>query len=187
VDPNQPPRKKRGRPTKAETEAKRAAAALKGEVYPPPKQPKTPRSSISGGRVIATDAVGEPNANVAAPLAVMTPLTGYMNTPGSVGGGMDAPGSSGKRRRGRPTKAEAAAKRALIESANVTGGGGEGGTKNDDDDGDEAEEGGEYEGEDRGVSKSVESTTEGRVHEVPEEKAGIVVDLESGEDMQMDP
>ncbi|KAH0536211.1 hypothetical protein FGG08_006893 [Glutinoglossum americanum] len=185
ADPNQPPRKKRGRPTKAETEAKRQAAALKGEIYPPPKQQKTPRSSISGGRVTTTDAAGETNANVAAPLAVMTPLSSYMSTPGTAGSGMEAPGTGGKRRRGRPTKAEAAAKRALIEAATVTGGEGESEIKNDDDDGDEAEEAAEF-GDDHGANKSVESTTEGNVHERLEGKTAGIIDMESGEDMHLD-
>ncbi|KAI9786843.1 MAG: hypothetical protein M1839_005074 [Geoglossum umbratile] len=182
ADPNQPPRKKRGRPTKAETEAKRQAAALKGEVYPPPKQQKTPRSSISGGRVTATDAAGEPNATVAAPLAVMTPVTGYMSTPGTAGSRMEAPGTGGKRRRGRPTKAEAAAKRALLEAANVPGA-----VKNDDDDGDEIDDSMDFEGEDHGVSKPAGKPAEARVHGGLEGKTGGVIDLESGGDMRLDP
>ena len=40
--------KKRGRPSKADQEARAAEAAARGEVYPPPKKIKTPRSSIEG-------------------------------------------------------------------------------------------------------------------------------------------
>jgi hypothetical protein len=120
----------------------------------------------------------------------MTPLPGYMSTPGTGGSGMDTPGTAGKRRRGRPTKAEAAAKRALIEARTATSGNGEVGTKNDDDDDDdddEIEEGAEFEGDDQGASKSVESTTKGGVHERLEVKTVGVIDMESGEDMHLDP
>ena len=130
----------------------------------------------------ATDAAGETNATVAAPLAVMTPAAGYMSTPGTAGSGMETPGTGGKRRRGRPTKAEAAAKRALIEAANVPGE-----VKNDDDDGEEIDESMEFEGNDHGPSKSVESTTEAHVHEALEGKTGGDIDLESGGDMHLDP
>ena len=42
-----PPKKKRGRPSKAEYEAKVAEAAARGEEYhPPPKRKKTPRTSL---------------------------------------------------------------------------------------------------------------------------------------------
>ncbi|CAF9914109.1 MAG: hypothetical protein ALECFALPRED_009325 [Alectoria fallacina] len=44
-----PPKKKRGRPSKAEYEAKVAEAAARGEEYhPPPKRKKTPRTSLEG-------------------------------------------------------------------------------------------------------------------------------------------
>lgn len=44
-----PPKKKRGRPSKAEYEAKVAEAAARGEEYhPPPKRKKTPRPSLQG-------------------------------------------------------------------------------------------------------------------------------------------
>jgi hypothetical protein len=132
--------------------------------------------------VTTTDATGETNAIVAAPLAVMTPAAGYMSTPGTAGSGMETPGTGGKRRRGRPTKAEAAAKRALMEAANVPGDG-----KNDDDDGDDVDESIEFEGDDHGASKSVESTTEPHVHEEIGDKTGGVIGLETGGDMHLDP
>ena len=40
------PKKKRGRPSKEEHEQRVAEAALRGEVYPPPKKAKTPRPSL---------------------------------------------------------------------------------------------------------------------------------------------
>ena len=44
-----PPRKKRGRPSRAEHEAKVAEAAARGEEYhPPPKRKKTPRPLLEG-------------------------------------------------------------------------------------------------------------------------------------------
>lgn len=53
-----PPKKKRGRPSKAEYEAKVAEAAARGEEYhPPPKRKKTPRTSLEGA----------PNAGIVTP------------------------------------------------------------------------------------------------------------------------
>jgi len=61
-----------------------------------------------------------------------------------------------------------------------------GGGQHDDDDGDEIDEI-DFEGDDHGASKSVESTTEAHVHEGLEGKTGGVIDLESGGDMHLDP
>ena len=64
------PRKKRGRPNKAEHELRVAQAAARGEVYPRPRKPKTPRPSMEGTGLEGT----------AAPVAIMlTP-----NVPGDV-------------------------------------------------------------------------------------------------------
>lgn len=69
-----PPKKKRGRPSKAEYEAKVAEAAARGEEYqPPPKRKKTPRTSLEGA----------PNA--------------YMVTPGMTDVGAVGEGSTSKK------------------------------------------------------------------------------------------
>ena len=65
-----PPKKKRGRPSKAEYEAKVAEAAARGEEYqPPPKRKKTPRSSLHGA----------PNTGMIAPS--MTEVGGAYESP----------------------------------------------------------------------------------------------------------
>ena len=43
-----PNKKKRGRPSKADYEIRAAEAAARGEPYPPPKKPRTPRPSAEG-------------------------------------------------------------------------------------------------------------------------------------------
>ena len=108
--PAEPPRKKRGRPSKAEMEARAQAAAARGEVYPPVKTPRTPKSATKptprrsiGGQEDLADFSGG-----VIPMDVVTPQSG----PGASGAG-----SVGKKRRGRPTKAEAIAKRFLLERA----------------------------------------------------------------------
>jgi AT hook motif len=97
---SEPAKKKRGRPTKAETEAKKLAAERRGEPWPPIRPgPKTPRPSVSGST----------------PIAVMNPTM----SPGQSG----SPGTPGteKKKRGRPTKVEVAAKLALEESMKAAG------------------------------------------------------------------
>ena len=57
----EPPRKKRGRPSKEEFDKRVAEAAQRGEVYPPPRKRKTPRSSAEGvpGATMATPAIAQ--------------------------------------------------------------------------------------------------------------------------------
>lgn len=86
----EPPKKKRGRPTKAETEVRREAARARGEVY----QPLRRESTLS--------AVPGPSFAAQAARAVMTPQP--PSGPKSTG---TSESSSGKRRRGRPPKSEA--------------------------------------------------------------------------------
>ncbi len=97
-DGGPPAKKKRGRPSRAEIEARMAAAAARGETYPPTKSPRTPKPKAAGA-----DA-------------------GHMVTPVSAGAALTATGavsvgSAMKKRRGRPTKAEAEAKRLVMEAA----------------------------------------------------------------------
>lgn len=66
---NEPPRK-RGRPSKAETERRRAAAQARGETYPPPRRPGTgrlnpplsPTSPMSGSSIASYPQVSAPQA-----------------------------------------------------------------------------------------------------------------------------
>ena len=91
------PRKKRGRPSKAEHEIRAAQAAERGEIYPPPKKFKTPRPSIEGG----------------APVAVMTtPLTTEALSPGTTS-------SDKKKRRGRPKQHPEVSKLSLEATAHA--------------------------------------------------------------------
>lgn len=90
----QPPRKKRGRPSRAEIEARAAAAAARGEPYPPVKTPRTPKAAKKAGRA----SVGAGAAADASDPAVA------------------AAGSVVKKRRGRPTKAELEAKSRLTQA-----------------------------------------------------------------------
>ncbi|KAK3169379.1 hypothetical protein OEA41_008762 [Lepraria neglecta] len=57
----EPPRKKRGRPSKEEFDKRVAEAAQRGEVYPPPRKRKTPRSSAEGvpGATMANPAMAQ--------------------------------------------------------------------------------------------------------------------------------
>lgn len=111
-DPNQPAKKKRGRPSKAEMELRAAAAAAKGEPYPPPKPVK------------AAQGIQLPGKMYSAPAAGVTGTTGAgeMTSPGGPASSPGEPGSA-KKRRGRPTKEEAHAKRLLLEAAAVAASG----------------------------------------------------------------
>lgn len=61
--PGGKPQKKRGRPSKAEYELKVAEAAARGEVYPPPKKIKTPKTpGEEGASMFATGAQDEGSA-----------------------------------------------------------------------------------------------------------------------------
>ncbi|KAI9841291.1 MAG: hypothetical protein M1838_003654 [Thelocarpon superellum] len=115
-DPLQPPRKKRGRPSKLEMEARAQAAAARGEVYPPPKPPKTPQASHTTGK--PTTIAGATAAAAAAAAAAAGAAQGA--TAASPGGTLEDdgdPASKGKKRRGRPTKDELQAKRMILEAA----------------------------------------------------------------------
>ena len=56
MTPVEPPRKKRGRPTKSEFEKRQAEARERGEVWPKPRKSKTPRTSMEG-----VEATGAPS------------------------------------------------------------------------------------------------------------------------------
>ncbi|KAL8745286.1 MAG: hypothetical protein Q9190_002569 [Brigantiaea leucoxantha] len=81
ADPGEQPRKKRGRPSKAEVEMKAAEAAARGELYPQPRKLKTSKPTESTGN------------------------TAIMFTPVSTGQS-DIPGSSSSRKRQTKPKAK---------------------------------------------------------------------------------
>ncbi|MCJ1383596.1 hypothetical protein MMC17_006710 [Xylographa soralifera] len=60
------PRKKRGRPSKEEHDRRVAEAEARGEIYPKPRKPKTPRPSIEGQGVETVEVLGG-----GAPTAIM--------------------------------------------------------------------------------------------------------------------
>lgn len=94
MESDEPPKKKRGRPSKAEQEIRAARAAERGEIYPPPKKVKTPRPSMEGR---------------GAPVAVMaTPPTTEAPSPAVI--------STEKRKRGRPAKAQPEASKLSLEA-----------------------------------------------------------------------
>ncbi|KAI9721555.1 MAG: hypothetical protein M1812_002317 [Candelaria pacifica] len=99
---NEPPKKKRGRPSKADLEAKAlAAAAGSGEPSSAAKTPKTTK-------------VGRPSLGKAAPTAVMTPPAHLAATP--------ATSSTIKRKRGRPSKAEMEQRKLLLQATAAAAG-----------------------------------------------------------------
>jgi hypothetical protein len=115
-DVNQPPKKKRGRPSKAELElraAAAAAAAAKGEAYATPKPVKTTNTVQLPGKMYSGQAVGA-TASAANP---------FLASPEGADSATGEPGSTTKKRRGRPTKEEAQAKRLLLEAAAVAASG----------------------------------------------------------------
>ena len=85
MSPVEPPRKKRGRPTKFEYEKRAAEAKERGEVWPKPRKPKTPRTSMEG--VEATGAASGAGGTPASVGAEGTPeesqRTPSMGGPGS--------------------------------------------------------------------------------------------------------
>ena len=52
------PRKKRGRPSKEEHDRRVAEAEARGEIYPKPRKPKTPRPSVEGQGVETVEVLG---------------------------------------------------------------------------------------------------------------------------------
>lgn len=90
--PGEPPRKKRGRPTKVETEIRREAARQRGEPYPHMRRESTTTSAVSAP-------AGPSLAATQAARAVMTPQPpeGPKSDPSET--------SSGKRRRLRQARA----------------------------------------------------------------------------------
>lgn len=95
VNPEEPPtKKKRGRPTKAETQARREAAVARGESYPALKRDSTGRQSLVGAEE-GSSTLASPAVPPAPPITTPPrPPTDPSET------------SSGKRRRGRSSRVE---------------------------------------------------------------------------------
>lgn len=110
----EPPKKKRGRPTKVDLQQRAAEAAARGEIYTPPKT-----SAHKGEKPhhILTDVPGHDAGSRGAPIAAMISPTAQS---------IDSASSTPKKR-GRPAKAEGDAKKLAIE-ATATAAGQIGGT-----------------------------------------------------------
>lgn len=125
---SEPPKKKRGRPTKAEAEERRQAAVARGDPYPTPR-----RGSVIGavaGPSIAAPArlpsVRPPLVrppSVAAAQAALGVVPRVNRTPPPQSGPPSSESSSGKRRRGRPTRAEEESRRAQESFTTARGSG----------------------------------------------------------------
>jgi hypothetical protein len=93
-------KKKRGRPTKAESQARAEAAAARGEVYPPPRKSRTSLTSIEPSPGEAPHPGGNPPmpSPLGAGLGSSTPQQTHADPPSE--------SSSGKKKRGKPTPLE---------------------------------------------------------------------------------
>jgi len=99
----EPPKKKRGRPPKAETELRREAARIRGEPYPVMRRPNMATAAATAATAAAQASSAGPAVAIAqrAPIPVRTPPPqAERSTPGEV------ETSSGKRKRARPPKLE---------------------------------------------------------------------------------
>ncbi|KAI9890893.1 MAG: hypothetical protein M1814_003532 [Vezdaea aestivalis] len=119
-DPNQPARKKRGRPTKAEAEERKRDAMAKGIPYPQQRTPKTPKplkpleggsstdpTTAPGGSTAATPATSGPpplSALAPAPPLSSTPVTAPFQPPSAPI--LSTPDPSPANKRKRPKKSE---------------------------------------------------------------------------------
>ena len=100
----EPPKKKRGRPTKAETEMRREAARVRGDPYPVQKRESVPN-------IVVGTSLGPSITATQAARAVMTPQPPVRSK--STG---TSESSSGRRRRGRPSRAEMEARGDVVVS-----------------------------------------------------------------------
>lgn len=111
-EPTEPPRKKRGRPT---NEDRQRAAIARGEPWPPPPKRERTMSAVAGPSTARPSSTA-----ILAAQAVMTPPPQQQQQQGAEAQSAETSGSSsGKRKRGRPTKAEQGLSR-LQESAIVS-------------------------------------------------------------------
>lgn len=133
-DPAEPPKKKRGRPTKAEAEERRQAALARGEPYPPPRRasvltalaapsslssvPEAPGTALpprpAPTRPPSVAAAAAQAALGVASRGLQTPPPPSLEQPSSES-------SSGRRRRGRPAGPEEEARRAQESAVTIRG------------------------------------------------------------------
>lgn len=104
---SEPQRKKRGRPSKAEYEIRRAEYAARGEAYPAPRKTKTPRQSGEG---LA------PTALMMTPTAETTGDPGLALTSTPTGAGITGMASPAKKR-SRPTTSEKHSENIVLETS----------------------------------------------------------------------
>lgn len=90
-------KKKRGRPTKAEAQARADAAAARGEVYPPPRKGR-PSVSTSTSEPPSAEIRQTPDVSGALPLQPMAVMTPQHTQPER-----GSESSSGKKKRSKPT------------------------------------------------------------------------------------
>lgn len=92
-------KKKRGRPTKAEAQAKADAAAARGEAYPPPRKARTSMTAteppLGEARILGDT---PPGPTPVAPMSSTTPQMSQMER--------GSESSSGKKKRSKPTPLE---------------------------------------------------------------------------------
>lgn len=108
-EPTEPPKKKRGRPTKAEAEERRQAAVARGESYPMPRRASTVTAGPSSAPVLprpASVAAAQAALGVAPRIVRATPPPPPPPEPTS------SESSATKRRRGRPAMTEEEGRRA---------------------------------------------------------------------------
>ncbi|KAI9677518.1 MAG: hypothetical protein M1817_006472 [Caeruleum heppii] len=114
-DQSGPPKKKRGRPSKVEAEARAAAAAARGEVYPLPRTPKQPKAPAASGPSSGSAMPGGAEAQAAG--QAMT--TAIMTDSSPMAPGPDSESASKAKKKGRTKKEEGDTKRLLLEAAAV--------------------------------------------------------------------
>ncbi|KAF2205427.1 hypothetical protein GQ43DRAFT_16261 [Delitschia confertaspora ATCC 74209] len=104
ISAGEPPnKKKRGRPTKAETEARQAAAAARGETYPPPRKGKPAAPILSAGQSPPGQGPLRAASSVLAPMAPF-PSASTPQYPTQPEEGSES--TSSKRKRSKPTPLE---------------------------------------------------------------------------------
>lgn len=108
----EPPKKKRGRPPKAETELRREAARIRGEPYPAQKRPNMAAAAAISATAAAQSSSGPSSAIARAPFQARTPPP-----PPEQPLPMEVETSSGKKRRARPPRLEADPRRSEEEAA----------------------------------------------------------------------